>query len=82
MLPCKEIVYILSSDIEISWLKKAELKMHLAMCRHCSNYASQLGMLNKGIKKLVSGAASTTADEVKNLEEAIVRKIRKDGTAK
>jgi hypothetical protein len=75
MIPCKEIVFILSSDAEISWMKRAELKMHLMMCRHCSNYSVQLGMLKNGFIKLFSEMASTSAEEVKNLEDEIIRKI-------
>ncbi len=82
MLPCKEIVRILSSDSELPWMKKAEMKMHLMMCRHCSNYAAQLTMLKQGFKKLFSETEATDSVEIKNLEEDVIRKILKVGREK
>lgn len=74
MLSCKEIVQMISSDEEMSWPRKAELKMHLMMCKHCSNYASQLKMMTTGFSKLFSKLTKVESNEVSQLEQDVIQK--------
>lgn len=77
MLPCKEIVRILNAQEEMSWVRRAELKMHLLMCKHCSNYASHLRMMKDGFRKLFAKLAKFNPEDIQRLEEESLRKIRK-----
>lgn len=77
MLTCKEIAYILASKEEISLLKKTELRMHLLMCKHCSNYNKQLLFLEKGVKKLLKTKTDIDTSNLENLKKEIIEKIPK-----
>lgn len=77
MLPCKEIVRILSSDEKIGFLRKLELKMHLAMCNHCSAYRKHLESMKNGFKNLFSKITATDSNTVRNLESKIISNIKK-----
>lgn len=79
MLPCKEIVHILSSDENISWMRRMEFKLHLKMCRHCSNYAAQLKMIKSAASQLFSKITALDAVEVAELENEVVRQNIKQG---
>ena len=78
MLTCKEIAFILASKEEISLLKKTELRMHLLMCKHCSNYNKQLIFLNKGMKKLFKEKTKYEPSKINQLEKDIIDKIPKN----
>jgi hypothetical protein len=77
MLPCKEIVRILSSEEDIGVRRKMELKMHLAMCRHCSAYRKHLELMKKGFKGLFSKMTETESGSVKGLESRILNDFKK-----
>jgi len=77
MLTCKEIAFILASKEEISLLKKTELRMHLLMCKHCSNYNKQLNFLEKGVKKLFKVKTDVDTSKLENLKKEIIAKIPK-----
>ncbi len=80
MLSCKEIAKILSSGEELSWMKRAELRMHLMMCKLCSLYAQELKMMRNGFKKLFSQLTDVPENDLKRIEDEIVEKIRKTGS--
>jgi len=44
MLSCKDITDLLTEYLEgqMSFADRMQIKMHLAMCGHCRNYADQL----------------------------------------
>ncbi|MBI4403418.1 MAG: hypothetical protein HY537_04615 [Deltaproteobacteria bacterium] len=71
MLPCKEIARLLSSEEELSWMKRGELKMHLLMCKHCSAYAAQLRIIKEAVVKLIQRKETV---KVKHLEDDIIGK--------
>ncbi len=79
MLPCKEIVRILSSQDtsanEFSFMQRAGLRLHLLMCKHCSHYATHLEMMRAGFKKLFSKIMQVDKVEVQQLEDEIIRKV-------
>lgn len=77
MLPCKEIVRILSSEEDIGMLRKMELRMHLAMCSHCSAYRKHLGLMKSGFKRLFSEMTETDSSSVKALESRILNDLKK-----
>ncbi len=77
MLSCKEIAHILCSDEELSIMRKTELRMHLLMCKHCSNYNKQLIFLKKGMKTLFKKRTEYDPDKVSKLEKEVLSKILK-----
>ncbi len=77
MTPCKDIVKILSSGEPISFLKRMEIRMHLAMCEHCSVYAKQLHMMKDSFIKLFKKKTEVRADDIESLEKTIIEKISK-----
>lgn len=78
MLPCKDIVKIISSHEEISWMRRAELRVHLMMCKHCSNYASHLRMMKEGFKKLFSKITHVNKAQIIQLESEILDELEKN----
>lgn len=79
MLRCYEIVKILSFEEELSFLKRAELKMHLTMCIHCSKYAKHLKILKDSFTTFFKMKTQVEKDQVKKLEEGVIDKVRKNG---
>lgn len=77
MLPCKEIVRILSSDEKVGFMRKLELKMHLAMCSHCSAYRKHLKLMRNGFKGLFSKITAADSGAVRKLESKIISDIKK-----
>lgn len=77
MLPCKDIVKLLSSDEKVPLLQRAELKMHLMMCEHCSAYSRQLKFMRNGFKKLFSKLTTVKPGDVEQLETKVIQKIKK-----
>ncbi len=78
MLKCKEIARLLSSGEDLSWMKKAELSMHLAMCKHCAKYAGQLKVITRSARQLFK---ATPPSQLNELEKKIIRdnSSRKNG---
>jgi len=76
MMKCKDISHLIASGEvdEFGFLKRMELRMHLLMCRHCQNYARQIGALGVGARRLF-GAKEPTAEELQRLENEICDKI-------
>ncbi|PIP91373.1 MAG: hypothetical protein COW01_03740 [Bdellovibrionales bacterium CG12_big_fil_rev_8_21_14_0_65_38_15] len=74
MLSCKEITRILSSDEELRLIKRTELRMHLLMCEHCSNYNKHLKQMKEGFKKFFKKKYEVKPDELTKLEESIIKK--------
>ena len=53
MLTCKEITALLSEaqDRKLSLAERLKLEMHLAMCRGCQAYKSQLAFLRDACRR-------------------------------
>ena len=77
MLRCKEIIRILSSHEDLSWIRRAELRMHLLMCKHCSRYATQLKMMKNAYGKLFAKITHVEGAEIKRFENEIIEKLLK-----
>lgn len=56
MLSCKEITHLLSEaqDRKLTLPEKLHLEMHLAICKGCNNFKSQMGFLRQACKRYVS----------------------------
>jgi hypothetical protein len=77
MLACKEIVEIVSSNKKLPLLKKAELKFHLIMCKHCHAYVEQLKIMNVQYKKVFKKLTNVDAEHVQKLEDKVVENLKK-----
>lgn len=60
MLSCAEVVRQIASDeaVNASFVEKLRLRIHLAICKHCSEFAWQL----RGIGKAVKDASTAVSD--------------------
>ena len=72
MLKCKDVSHLVASgDVaELGFMKRLELRVHLAMCRHCAAYVRQIHALGNGIRNL-TGASEPSSDELQQLENHI-----------
>lgn len=77
MIPCKDIVKMLSSGEDLPFMKRMELKMHLTMCVHCSKYARHLRIMKASFEKLFRIKTRVDPSEVGSLERDIVEKVAK-----
>ncbi len=55
MLSCKEVTHLLSEaqDRKLSMSEKVNLEMHLAMCKGCKNFKSQMSFLREACKRYI-----------------------------
>jgi predicted anti-sigma-YlaC factor YlaD len=76
MISCNGVAKMLSSD-ELSgqpWWKRAEVRLHLLMCKYCSRFAGQLAQL-----RIAARRASGPADADPQLEERIISRLSRKG---
>jgi anti-sigma factor RsiW len=59
MLNCREVTEQASGliDGELSWMQRLQMRLHLAMCKHCSRFIGQLRLLRAalGHRRQVAG---------------------------
>jgi len=79
MLNCKTVVKKISSNEEISWMQKIEIKLHLMMCHHCGKYAKQLKLLSAGLKKALSMLDSKN---IQKIEDQVIQKLNNNSNSK
>jgi anti-sigma factor RsiW len=74
MLRCSEIVRLTSSDeyLNAAILKKLQIRLHLAMCEHCSKYVRQLRALSVALRKT---AEEVPASEVETAKTHILQRL-------
>jgi hypothetical protein len=63
MLNCREVVQIVSTaNLEkTAWRTKLSIWLHLAMCRHCRRFASQIRLIGETARKLWSPSTDDLA---------------------
>jgi hypothetical protein len=61
MLSCKEVTHLLSEaqDRKLTLPEKLHLEMHLAICKGCTNFKSQMSFLRAACKRYVKERAAT-----------------------
>jgi hypothetical protein len=74
MISCKDVSTLLLSDRLQSqkWSKRWEVRLHLAMCRHCSRLARQLRQLSTAARGM---RLDLQADA--DFEERLLERLRK-----
>lgn len=55
MLSCKEVTHLLSEaqDRKITLPERVNLEMHLAICKGCKNFKSQMSFLREACQRYV-----------------------------
>lgn len=53
MLNCKEVTHLLSQaqDRQLSLAERLSLRLHLAICRGCSNFSGQIDFLRQACRR-------------------------------
>jgi len=76
MMTCSKISELVASGRidELGFFKRAELKMHYLMCKHCRGYAIQINALGLEVRRMV-GVQEPTAEQMQILEQQICDKI-------
>jgi hypothetical protein len=61
MLNCDQVTNLCSAELErrLSAWERLSLKMHLLMCRGCSNYRVQMGTIHAAMHQYADGRAVT-----------------------
>ena len=70
MITCKNVAKLLSSDefLALAWWKRAEVRMHLLLCKHCSLFARQLQQIRAVVR-------STPISEDPGVEDRIISRL-------
>ena len=57
---CKQAQQKLSEDLDrqLSLAERAQLKLHLSMCRSCSNFGTQMRTIRSAMKQMAAGKSS------------------------
>ena len=74
MLRCSEIVQLISNDeyLTAGILKKLQIRLHLAMCEHCSRYVRQLRALAAAVRRT---AEDVPVSEVETAKSRILQQL-------
>ena len=76
MISCKSVAKLLSSDglAGLPWWKRAEVRLHLLMCKYCSRFARQIEQLRAAARRTPDPAEADP-----DLEERIIRRLSGKG---
>ncbi len=57
---CKQAHQKLSEDLDrqLSLTERAQLKLHLSMCRSCNNFGTQMRTIRSAMKQMAAGKSS------------------------
>ncbi|MDE3167967.1 MAG: zf-HC2 domain-containing protein [Acidobacteriota bacterium] len=74
MISCRSVAELLDADLlhAQNWWKRAEVRLHLAMCDACSRLARQLEQLRAAARGAGKGHEPDAG-----LEERLLRKLRR-----
>jgi hypothetical protein len=76
MLRCSQVVRLTSSDeyLNAGLLQKLQIRLHLAMCEHCSKYVRQMRALAAAVRR---SAPEIPASEVVTTKSHILERLSK-----
>jgi hypothetical protein len=77
MLSCRQVAQFLSSDAldRATWATRVRVRLHLWMCRHCSQFAVQLRLLGSSARAAFKDERPETGTGTEKLEDRILRKL-------
>ena len=59
-------------------MKRAELRLHLLMCKYCARYAAHLQMMSDGFKKLFEKLTRVEKGDLAQIESEVLAKLKKN----
>lgn len=76
MLSCRKATELIEKKRHcgLEGKERLQLKMHLSMCRFCSNYAKQTGLIDRLLNQLPQ--ALPPSENTTELEEKIIKEIQ------
>ncbi len=80
MIDCRTVAQLLSSEdfSKQGYLRRAEIRLHLWMCRHCSRFARQIEQIREAARAMkASLEAKAQGSEEDRLEDRILRRLSK-----
>ncbi len=75
MLSCQEVARLIASDelVDLGWLERILVRLHLVRCHHCRRYAAQLRAISTAaLERRGFGPADLQA--LKRLERSILER--------
>lgn len=66
MITCKSVARLLTSDevTTLGWWRRAEVRMHLLLCKYCSRLARQLRQMRSAVRKTPDSADPGLEDRI------------------
>lgn len=78
MLSCQDVAFILSSEDDLSLPKRVKLKLHLMICQCCTDYETQLKIINQKAYKAIKLELTPEQEaKIKKSQEELVQKFTK-----
>lgn len=78
MVSCKEVTDTISKELPLTVTDKFRLGFHLYICPMCRSFKQQIEKLKDGIvKNLKVNLTEDEQKQAKNLEDKIIKEIRK-----
>jgi predicted anti-sigma-YlaC factor YlaD len=64
MLDCEQVTVLCSEELDrkLPVTDRIALRLHMMMCRGCSNYRAQLAVIRAAMQRYAAGGASTIDD--------------------
>lgn len=79
MLSCKRAAELIEKKLEapLSTTESVQLSMHTKMCKACSNYQSQQGLIDQALRE--DCKSSSNEAECEDLKASILKQLKSDG---
>ena len=76
-MKCNEVSRLVASDAiaRAGFFRRLQFRLHLMMCRHCRNYARQVGLIGAAARRIL-GATDDDAATAARLEAEVLRTVR------
>lgn len=78
MMNCKDVMTKLSTDENLSFMQKMDLKFHLLMCRGCTRFMKQLSLMKDSVENIITSDMKLQESRVKEIERKVVESLKKD----
>lgn len=78
MMNCKDVMTKLSTDENLSFMQKMDLKFHLMMCRGCNRFKQQLNLMKEGVENIVTSEMRMQESRIKETEKKVLSLLKKD----
>src|SRR4051812_42646754 len=74
VLSCKEVNKMLASGMKLTFIQRVKLWCHLRICDTCKKFSQHLKILSNAFR-FFCATDSVKSDQVKKLEESVLREI-------